>query len=390
MSKAGMAAKIAARAQATSISGFREALKSATKGNYINLGAGTCEIVPHPRVLKAAQAAIRYSQNSYAPLGGIEKLKNSIAQHSAIYHGLKLRPDEISITCGATGAFEAVCKAFIEPGDEVVMFEPFYQYHVRQILERGGIPRYVSLQAPNWEVSPELLRKSISENTKFLVLTNPNNPTGKIFSRDELTAIAQVCRAAGIFVVADEVYEHTVQPEAHMSMASLPGMFEHTLTISSAGKTFFVTGWRVGWVSGPAEIISLLAVKSDETYLCAPTPLQYAVAECLGFKEEFFRSIASRFDQARIQLCSSLATAGFTPLNPQGAFYVLASYQQLGYQDDVEAVKAMRDKFGIVAVPGAAFLEQRERSGMLRFCLGVERDVLNIACERLMDVRVRS
>jgi aminotransferase len=387
--KAGMAAKIVPRAQNSHVSGLREALKSATTGNYINLGAGACNIAPDPRVLEAAREAFCYSQNSYAPLQGIEKLRDAIAQHSAACHNLTLRPNEIAITCGATGAFEAVCKSFIDPGDEVVMFEPFYQYHVRQVMERGGIPRYVPLQAPGWEFSQEQLSKIISENTKFLVLTNPNNPTGKIFSRMELAAIADVCKAAGVFIVSEEVYEHTICPEAHISIASLPGMFEHTLTLSSASKTFFVTGWRIGWVTGPAEIVSLLAVKSDETYLCAPTPLQHAVAECLGFEEEFFRSIALRFDQARTQLCSSLKAAGFMPCSPQGAFYALAEYHLLGYHDDLEAVNAILDEFGIVTVPGNVFFEPREHTGMVRFCFAIESDVLNNACERLMNVRGR-
>jgi aminotransferase len=385
-----MAAKIVPRAQNSRASGLREALKSATKGSYIDLGAGTCNIAPDPRVLTAAREAFCCSQNSYAPLQGIEKLRNAIAKHSAACHDLAFRPDEIAITCGATGAFEAVCKSFIGPGDEVVMFEPFYQYHVKQVVERGGIPRYVPLQAPGWEFSQEQLSKAISKKTKFLVLTNPNNPTGKIFSRKELAAIADVCKAADIFIVADEVYEHTICCEAHIPIASLPGMFENTLTISSASKTFFVTGWRIGWVTGPAEIVSLLAVKSDETYLCAPTPLQHAVAECLGFEQEFFRSMALRFDQARTQLCSSLKAAGFMPCSPQGAFYVLAEYRLLGYRNDLDAVKAILDEFGIVTVPGNVFFEPREHTGMVRFCFGVERDVLNNACERLMSVRVRS
>src|SRR5262249_42300197 len=150
--------------------------------NYINLGAGTCDIGPDPRVLEAAREAFCNSHNSYAPLEGIEKLRNAIAQQSAIYRALTLRLDEIAITCGATGAFEAICKAFIDPGDEVVIFEPFYQYHVRQIMERGGIPKYVSLQAPGWKFSLEHLSMTVSQSTKFMVLTNPNNPTGKVFS----------------------------------------------------------------------------------------------------------------------------------------------------------------------------------------------------------------
>jgi aminotransferase len=385
-----MEAKITARARDARLSGLRSALKLASSGNCIDLGAGTCKISPDPQVLDAVKESISHSRNSYAPMEGLEELRTAIAHHYAGFTGLSLTPDEVAVTCGATGAFESICKCFIEPGDEIVMFEPFYQYHVRQVLERGGVLRYVRLRAPGWEFSPDELRNAISAKTKFLVLTNPNNPTGKVFSRMELQQIAGICKAAGIFVVSDEVYEHiTGEEKPHLSIAGLPGMFEQTLTVSSAGKTFFVTGWRIGWVTGPAAIILPLALKSDETYLCAPTPLQYAVAGCLRFHNEFFVRLASRFARWRKQLCASLKLAGFEPYNPEGAFYVLAGYQQLGYRNDMDALQGVLDRFGIMTVPGGAFFQESERSGMLRFCFGVEDAVLQAACDRLANAGAR-
>jgi aminotransferase len=259
------------------------------------------------------------------------------------------------------------------------------------VLERGGVLRYVRLHPPDWNFSLAELEDAISAKTKLLVLTNPNNPTGKVFSRAELESIAEICKAAGILAISDEVYEHIVQEDrTHISIASLPGMFEQTLTMSSAGKTFFVTGWRVGWVTGPANIVSLLALKSDETNLCAPTPLQYAVTECLDFETNFFARLASRFSSLRRQLRSSLEIAGFEPYDSQGAFYVLAGYRQFGYRNDIEAMNGVFDDFGIVTVPGGVFFQQSHCSGMLRFCFAVEDEVVEAACTRLESVKARA
>jgi aspartate/methionine/tyrosine aminotransferase len=390
LTKACVEAKIATRARDTRTSGLRDALKLAGSRNCLDLGAGTCKINPDRQVFAAAEKALSHSIQSYAPLDGVEELRSAIASHYAVYNRLQLAPHEVAVTCGATGAFEAVCKCFIEPGDEVISFEPFYQYHVRQVLERGGILRYVRLRPPDWSFSLAELEDAISARTKLLVLTNPNNPTGKVFSRADLESIAEICKAAGILVVSDEVYEHIVQEDSmHVSIAGLPGMFEQTLTISSAGKTFFVTGWRVGWITGPANIVSLLALKSDETNLCAPTPLQYAVAECLKFENGFFARLASHFSSLRRRLLSSLEIAGFEPYDSQGAFYVLAGYRQLGYHNDLEAMNEVLDKFGIATVPGGVFFQQSNGSGMLRFCFAVEDEVVEAACNRLKSESAR-
>src|SRR5216684_2461457 len=266
-----MLEKMKPSARVAEQSGFREVMALAASKGCINLGPGVCSVRIHPMVQEAALNAIASGNNSYTDADGIPAIKAAVANRYAACNQMKITPANVLVTCGATGAFESVCKCFLGPGDEVLMFEPFYQYHARQVADRGGVIRCVSLRPPAWNFSVEELEKAITEKTKLLVMANPNNPTGKVFSREELTAIGSICRKHGVIVVCDEVYEYLVSKDRpHVSMAGLPEMFEHTLTLSSAGKTFLVTGWRVGWLIGPAGVIHSLTVKSDETYLCAP------------------------------------------------------------------------------------------------------------------------
>lgn len=365
-------------------SGFRAIMELAAGKDCVNLGPGVCNLQLHPLVLQAAQRALAPGQHSYTECDGVAPLKAAIAKRYAAYNRLSISPANVLATCGATGAFESVCKCFLEPGDEVIMFEPFYQYHVRQVLDRGATVRYVRLHPPDWTFNRQELAAALSVKSKLLVMANPNNPTGKVFSRQELEEIGNICRDAGVIVVCDEVYEYLVSPRRpHTSMAGLPGMFDQTLTLSSAGKTFQVTGWRVGWLVGPETIIGTLAVKADETYLCAPAPLQYAVAECLSLADDFFSEIQQRFESKRRRIVSALEEAGFSPHTSDGAFYVLAGYEKFGYRNDLEATAGLIQDFGIISVPGSVFCSKENPIHMLRFCFAVEDDALDLACDRL-------
>jgi aminotransferase len=379
-----MLEKINPHVRHAGLSGLRELLITIQRNGYINLGPGICDLAPDPRVVEAAQRALNGGRHSYAPSDGIPELKEAIANRYAIYNRMRISSNNVLVTSGATGAFECVCKCFVQPGDEVIVFEPFYQYHIRQIQQFGGTPRYVRLHLPGWNFNPEELHKAVSHRTKLLVMANPNNPTGKVFSRDELETIGSICREAGVLVVCDEVYEYMTGRDAlHISLASLPGMFENTLTLSSASKTFLVTGWRVGWLIGPSDVLGPLTVKSDETYLCAPTPLQYATAECLGFPEKFFQQIPLAFSRKRQIVCSALEAAGFIIHPANGAFYVMANYDRLNYGSDMEAVQRLMKDFGIAAVPGKEFFAGTSSTGMLRFCFAVTDELLETAFQRL-------
>lgn len=386
-----MLEKMKPSARVAEQSGFREVMALAASRGCVNLGPGVCSVEIHPMVRQAALEAVASGNNSYTDADGIPAIKTAVADRYAAYNGMKITPANVMVTCGATGAFESVCKCFLEPGDEVLMFEPFYQYHARQVADRGGVVRCVSLRPPTWDFSIDELERAITEKTKLLVMANPNNPTGKVFSREELTAIGSVCRKHGVIVVCDEVYEYLVgKDRPHISMASLPGMFEHTLTLSSAGKTFLVTGWRIGWLIGPSSVMPSLTVKSDETYLCASAPLQHAIAACLNFGSDYFENIQAQFESKRTRMVHALRRAGFTPYRAEGAFYVLAGYEELGYRNDLEATKGLIGDFGVIALPGSIFSPTGKSTGMLRFCFAVDDSQLDVGCDRLMARVVRA
>jgi aminotransferase len=352
----------------------------------VNLGQGTCDLPTHEEIRRAAQEAIANGHNAYTLFDGIQPLKEALVDRYADYNNVPITTNNVLVTCGATGALECICKAFINPGDEVIMFEPIYQYHVKLVQERGGVPRYIHLSEPDWSFSTAELESSFSERTKLFLFANPNNPCGKVFTEEELTLIGNACRAHNVAAVVDEVYEYILAEGAkHISLASLPGMFDYTLTISSASKTLFVTGWRVGWLIGPEDLMEPLGVKSDETYICAPAPLQHAVAYALRLGRGFFDSIRLPFQRRRAQLSKALTAAGFRPYDPAGAYYTLADYTELGYPDDLTAMNGLIDDFGVGAIPGKSFFPPgKGETGLLRFCFAVTDEDLEKGCNKLL------
>jgi aminotransferase len=376
--------KLAQRARGIQQSNIRAVTRKIEAIGGVNLGQGTCDLPTHPEILRAAHRAIDDGHNSYTLFDGIASLKEAIVGRYKAYNNLSISTSNVLVTGGATGALECICKCFLELGDEVILFEPIYQYHVSLVRERGAIPRFIRLHAPDWSFSLEELEASFSERTKLFVFANPNNPCGKVFSREELTAIGDACRRHDVIAVTDEVYEYILSDNAeHITLASLPGMFEHALTLSSASKTLFVTGWRVGWLIGPEEVMGPLGVKSDETYVCAPAPFQHAVAHALLLGHEFFDNIRVPFQRRSEKLSGALISAGLQPFNPDGAYYTLADYTALGFEDDVSAMNGLIEQVGVGAVPGKAFFPSEEKTGLLRFCFAVTDDVLDRGCEML-------
>lgn len=382
--------KLAKRAQDIHQSNIRAVTRRIEAVGGVNLGQGTCDLPPDQRILAAAHRAIDEGHNSYTLFDGIAQLKESLVKRYKRYNELNITPQNVLVTGGATGALECICKCFLEPGDEVILFEPIYQYHVSLVRERGAIPRFVRLHPPGWRFIQEDLESAFSNKTKLFVFANPNNPSGKVFSREELIMIGDSCRDHDVIAVTDEVYEYILADgEQHISLASLPGMFDHTLTMSSASKTLFVTGWRVGWLIGPESVMGPLGVKSDETYICAPAPFQHAVAYAYSLEDAFFDCIRLPFQRRREKLAQALTAAGLEPLNPAGAYYTLAKYTNLGFETDVEAMNGLIDKFGVGAVTGSAFFPSQQNTGLLRFCFAVTDDVLDRGCELLVNNRNR-
>lgn len=351
----------------------------------VNLGQGICPLPPHPDVIAAAHRAMLANHNHYTPFDGIAALKEALVKRYAVYNGLRVAPENVLVSSGATGAFDSVCKAFLEPGDEVVMLDPVYNYHLRQVEERRAAVRFVPLEAPAWALDMDRLEAAVTPRTKLLVFSNPHNPTGKVFTRRELEEIGDICRRHGVVAVVDEVYEYILPgaTSSHVSMATLPEMFEHTLTISAASKTLFVTGWRVGWVVGPREVMPAMGVKSDETYVCAPAPFQHAVAETFARDDDFFERIAAHFQGKADRLVPALRQAGFEAVVPDGAYYVLADYRGLGWKTDVEAMQALVDRMHVGAIPASEFFVGGGDTGMLRFCFALPDEALDRACDLL-------
>ena len=379
-----MRKKLAGRVSGIKQSTIRAVTRRIEAVNGVNFGQGTCPLPPDPRVISAAEAAMLKGHNTYTPYDGVTELREALVERYKTYNKMDISISNVLVTSGATGGFETVCKCFLEPGDEVIMFEPIYQYHVKLVLEKGAVPVYVPLSAPEWSFNIDDLASAITEKTKFLALANPNNPSGKVFTAEELLQIGTTCKARGIPVVSDEVYEYIfAEGQKHVSIASLPGMFENTITISSASKTLFVTGWRVGWLIAPEEIMEPLGVRADETYVCAPAPFQHAVAYALRLGDEFFDNIRVPFQRKRKLMSKALSEAGLKPYDPAGAYYTLADYTALGFEDDESALTSMIDQFGIGAVPGNAFFLSEQNTGLLRFCYAVSDENLERGCALL-------
>lgn len=357
----------------------------------INLAQGLC-IMPIPEVVREGAArAIAAGHNMYSLAQGIVELREAIAERLHTFNRVSYSPDEIVVTAGSTGAFEAVCQSFLKPGDEVISFIPFYPYHRNALLRFEATTRYVSLKAPSWEIDFEALEDAFTPRTKFLLLTTPNNPTGKVYTRSELERIAKLCIKHDIFVVTDEVYEYITYPgHAHISMASLPGMFERTITMSSYSKTFAVTGWRIGYLAAPQPVAEVLKVVFDQAYVCAPTPLQHGVAagvKLLG--SDYYTTLAAQYLKKRELLAAGLERAGFSVHSPQGAYYILAgTTARFPGKTAGEVVEELVTRARVGAVPATDFIgpewvNDPTRSNFLRFSYGVPDEHIERAVEKL-------
>lgn len=357
----------------------------------INLAQGLC-LMPAPGVvLEGAEIALRKGYNIYSAAQGIIELRQAIANRLKTFNRIEVTPDNVVVTAGSTGAFEAICQSFLEKGDEVISFSPFYPYHFNALARYQVSTKYVELKRPNWDIDFTELEKAFSPKTKFLLLITPNNPTGKVFTRAELEKIGALCRKHGVFCVTDEVYEYiTYDQHEHVSMASLPGMFEHTITMSSYSKTFAITGWRIGYVAAPTEIADILRIAFDQLYVCAPTPLQHGVAAGIeNVGDGYYTSLRSDYSRKRTVLVDALAKAGLTPNVPQGAYYVLADTSKRfpGIVSN-EVADQLIDKIQVGSVPatdfiGLKFKADASRNSFLRFSYAVPDEMLWKASERL-------
>lgn len=372
---------------------FEEVTALAQKHSAVNLGQGFPDEDGPREILDAARAAIAGGANQYAPGQGLAVLRHAIAAHQERFYGLQLDPQtDIVVSTGATESIAAAILAFAGPGDEVLTFEPFYDSYGAVIGLAGATHTTAPLRAPDFQPDAATLEAAFSERTRIVVVNNPHNPTGSVFGRAALELIVRLAARYGAIIVTDEVYEHLTFGTGHLPIASLPGAAERTLTISSAGKTFSVTGWKVGWLSGPAELVAQVrTVKTFLTYTSG-TPFQGAVALGLGLPDEFFSSIASTLRRKRDLLGEGLRAAGFDVIEPQGTFFTMVDAAPLGIEDATGLARRLPELIGVAAIPVAMFCHEdgaeRTRS-LLRFAFCKRFDVIEEGARRLATLRER-
>ncbi len=361
----------------------------ATKTGAINLGQGFPDTDGPASLLEDAVTALRGGVNQYPPGRGVPELRGAIAEHQRRFYGLDVDPDtQVLVTAGATEALAAALLALVGPGDEVVVLEPYYDAYAACIELAGATRRTVPLRFPDYTLAPGALAAAVGPRTRLILLNTPHNPTGHVLSAAELEEVARVAREHDLLVVTDEVYEHLVfDGHRHVPLASLPGMAERTLTISSAGKTFSVTGWKIGWVHGPAELVeAVTTVKQFLTYVNG-APFQPAVANALRLPEEHFAQVAGRLQAGRDLLTEGLLEAGFAVSRPGGTYFVVADAAPLGYDDGMALCLDLPRLAGVVAVPVRVFHDdQAAGASLVRFAVCKRPEVLAEAARRLRSL----
>ncbi len=364
---------------------FAEMSALADRTGAINLGQGFPDQDGPREVAEAAVAAIRAGHNQYPPGPGILELRQAIARHQDRFYGLQYNPeDQVLVTAGATEAITAAVLAFCDAGDEVVVFEPFYDSYGAAIALAGARRRVVPLEPPAWTFDPDRLAAAVTPATRLILLNSPHNPTGKVFSRAELETVAEICRRHDLLAVTDEVYEHLIFEGTHVPLCTRDGMAERTVTVSSAGKTFSFTGWKVGWACGPPPLVAAVrTVKQFLTYVNG-APFQPAVAAGLDLPDEYFAGAAAALRQGRDRLCAGLAEAGFEVFRPHATYFTIAGVEALGAADGVAFCRDLPYRCGVVAVPAAAFYDDpREPRPLVRFAFCKQPGVLDEAVRRL-------
>lgn len=355
----------------------------------INLAQGVCDTPVPGIVADAAIQAIRDGHNIYTRCDGIDRLRNAVAQKQLREYGLNYDPErEVVITSGATAGLDIAVMALLNEGDEVILFEPLYGYHVNTLKSQRMKPVLVPLAEPDWRLDIDALRKAVTPKTRAILLNTPANPSGKIFSRAELEAVAELVLEHDLFLITDEIYEYFVYDGAqHICPATLPGMRERTIVISGFSKSYSVTGWRVGFVVGDAKWMPALSHFHDLTYVCSPAPFQHGVATGLEqLPRSFYTQIATDHQDKRGRLVSALQAAGLDPAIPQGAYYILANASRLPGRNAAEKARGLMAATGVASVAGSAFFRPGRGEDQLRFCFAKKDADLDEACARLRKV----
>jgi aminotransferase len=363
----------------------------ALKYDAVNLAQGMPDF-PAPQVLKdAACQAIQDDVNQYAITWGARELRYAIADHAAWFLGMKVDPEtEITVTCGSTEAMLVALIALINPGDEVILSEPFYENYWPDCVLAGATPRFVPVRPPQWKFDPDELAAAFNDRTKVIVLCNPNNPTGAVFTRQDLEEIAALCRKWDVIAITDEIYEHIIYDgRSHLSIATLDGMAERAVTVGGMSKTYAVTGWRIGTIMAAPPLTRSFRQVHDFVTIGAAAPLQQAGAVAYRLPREYYTQLAADYQGRRDRLCSALWDVGFAFEAPQGAYYIMAGIDAFGAVDDVQFTRHLVRDVGVAAVPGSSFFQDKSLGRQyVRFCFCKRNETLDAAAERLRALRV--
>lgn len=371
---------------------IREMTRLAMEYDAINLAQGFTDFPAPEEIKRAAIEAIRADINQYAITWGARAFREAIAEKVRWYLGLEVDPErEITVTCGSTEAMIASMLAVVDPGDEVIIFEPFYENYGPDAILAEARPRYVPLYPPDWHFDPDELRAAFTPRTKAIVINTPNNPTGKVFTREELELIAALCHEWDVIAITDEIYEHILYDGAeHIAIATLPGMRERTITINGLSKTYSVTGWRIGYAIAPPELTAAIRKVHDFLTVGAAAPLQEAGAVALRLPRSYYERLAAEYAARRDRLLRALEAAGFGVYKPRGAYYIMTDISRFGFEDDVTFAQYLVREIGVAVVPGSSFYENPEKGRQqVRFCFCKTEATLEAAAERLLRLRQR-
>jgi aminotransferase len=358
----------------------------------VNFAQGFPDFPPSPEIIEAAKRALDAGFNQYATTWGAPQLREAVAAKQARAWGRPIDVErEVTVACGATEAMIAAMLATLNPGDEVVVFEPFYENYGPDCILSGAIPHYVTLRAPDWSFDEAELRAAFNDRTRAIVVNTPHNPTGKVFSREELGLIAELCQAWGAIALTDEIYEHLVYRGEHISLATLPGMEDRTITISGASKTFSVTGWRIGWLIASPELTAGIRKVHDFLTVGAAHPLQVAVAGALGFPASFYDSLLEEYLERRTAIVAGLAEIGFEVRPPDGAYYVMAGIHGFGFDDDVTFARHLIETVAVATVPASSFFHDPALGrNQVRFSFPKRMETLRNGLDALRGLRAQA
>ena len=361
----------------------------ALRTGSVNLGQGFPDVDGPASVVAAAERALREGANQYAPGPGVPALRQAIARHQQRHYGLELDPDrQVVVTTGCTEGVAAALLALVDAGDEIVVLEPYYDSYVAMIQMCGGLRRPITLRAPDFRLDVDELRAAVTPRTRFVLLNSPHNPTGTVLTRAELQAVADVAIEHDLVVITDEVYEHLTFPDdvddhEHVPISTLPGMFERTLTLSSAGKSYSLTGWKVGWATGPAELVSAVLASKQWMTFTSGAPLQPAIAAALDEEPDWPPALARDLQARRDLLCDGLAKLGLDVRRPEGTYFAVTDISSLGWKDGMEFCLALPERAGVVAIPTQPFHDSDAGDQVVRWTFCKEAAVLEEALARL-------